>query len=177
MYKILFKSVLYALNIKRIMDIFSIATSFCLVTVTTAEKSVIRVELSENMYPEKSKEIKDIELYEKCVKEFSEYFSGARKEFTLPYAYSLPPFYSKVLKEIAKVPYGQLISYKNLSSKAGNIKAVRACGRACHCNPLPLIIPCHRVTASNGIGGYAYGTEVKRKLLEIEGIKIPDEKQ
>ena len=111
------------------------------------------------------------------VKEFSEYFSGARKEFTLPYAYSLPPFYSKVLKEIAKIPYGQLISYKNLSSKAGNIKAVRACGRACHCNPLPLIIPCHRVTASNGIGGYAYGTEVKRKLLEIEGIKIPDEKQ
>ncbi|MDC0384025.1 MGMT family protein [Candidatus Marinimicrobia bacterium] len=81
----------------------------------------------------------------------------------------MPPFYRKVLSEVSKIPFGSVLTYKDVAKMSGNIKAFRAVGTANSSNPLPIIIPCHRVISSNGsIGGYAYGLEMKKKLLKLE---------
>lgn len=91
----------------------------------------------------------------------------------LPLNYaSLPPFTSKVLAALATVPFGQVITYKHLASLAGNPKAVRAAGSACGRNPFPLILPCHRIVSSGGLGGFAFGMGVKRELLSFENHSI-----
>lgn len=82
-------------------------------------------------------------------------------------------FQKRVWLEISKIPRGTTISYKELARKIGNAKAVRAVANACGANPLPIIIPCHRVIASNGtIGGFSLDIELKRKLLKFEGIYL-----
>lgn len=114
----------------------------------------------------------NLALYDRCMKEFSQYFEGSRKVFTLPYRLNQPPFYQRVLHELVKVPYGTVITYRDLSKKAGSPGAVRACGSACHSNPLPIIIPCHRVVRTDGLGEYAFGLKLKKQLLELEGAVI-----
>lgn len=78
------------------------------------------------------------------------------------------PFQLAVWQECARIPFGETITYSELARRIGRPKACRAVAMALHCNPLPLIIPCHRVVASHGLGGYAFGVEVKRMLLEME---------
>ena len=80
----------------------------------------------------------------------------------------LPPFTQVVLNEIAKIPFGETRSYGEVAKRVGNPKAVRAVGTACGRNPYPLLIPCHRVVAKDGIGGFSSPPEVKVKLLEFE---------
>lgn len=82
----------------------------------------------------------------------------------------LPPFTGQVLRTLLKVPAGQLTTYGKLAAKAGSPGASRAVGGAVGRNPIPIIVPCHRVVASNGIGGFGLGLECKRTLLEIEGV-------
>ena len=78
-------------------------------------------------------------------------------------------FISKVWQEMAKIPAGKTVSYKDLAKKAGNEKATRATGSSCAKNQIPLIIPCHRVIKSDGsIGSYAYGSKIKKFLLDHE---------
>ena len=78
----------------------------------------------------------------------------------------------KVWNEIKKIPYGKTRSYKYIAEKLGDAKSIRAVGRANGQNPIPIIIPCHRVIGSNGtLTGYAGGLYVKEKLLEIEGSR------
>ena len=109
-------------------------------------------------------------LTKKAANQVREYLSGKRKYFTLPIEISLPPFYKKVLSQVSKIPYGSVSTYKNVAKMSGNIKASRAVGTANSSNPLPIIIPCHRVITSNGsIGGYNYGLKMKKKLLKHEG--------
>ena len=82
-------------------------------------------------------------------------------------------FRSDVFRELARVPYGHTTTYKELAAKVGNPKAVRAVGGACANNPLPLLVPCHRVLrADGGLGGYRGGSEAKRFLLELEGADV-----
>ncbi len=82
---------------------------------------------------------------------------------------SLPPFTQKVLRYLQKIPFGQTLSYSSIAQALGNPKAARAVGNACRQNPLPLIIPCHRVIEVSGkLGGFAYGLPLKQKLLEYE---------
>ena len=79
------------------------------------------------------------------------------------------PFQKKVWQAIATIPYGETRSYQWIAQKIGNPKAVRAVGQACGANPLPLMVPCHRVVASNGkIGGFSLGLKLKRRLLKLE---------
>lgn len=82
-------------------------------------------------------------------------------------------FQKRVWLEISKIPRGTTISYKQLAKRIGNEKAVRAVANACGANPLPIIIPCHRVISSDGtIGGFSLDIELKRKLLKFEGIDL-----
>ncbi len=84
-----------------------------------------------------------------------------------------PPFMQKAWERMAKIPWGSALTYKELAAAAGSPKAVRAAGQACAKNYLPLVIPCHRVLASEGMGGFAFGREWKAKLLELESEPQP----
>ena len=99
-----------------------------------------------------------------------EYFDLSRKEFSLDIDIQLSSFYRIALTKVVEIPYGETSSYKSIAIKTGNPNASRAVGNANANNPLPIIIPCHRVIANDGsIGGYGGGLQTKRFLLELEG--------
>jgi methylated-DNA-[protein]-cysteine S-methyltransferase len=104
-------------------------------------------------------------------RELDRYFEGRLQRFDLPLDWQLTRgFYRKVLRATARIPYGQTRSYSEMANKAGSPRAVRATGTALGSNPLPIIVPCHRVLRSGGaLGGYGGGLEVKQALLELEG--------
>lgn len=79
-----------------------------------------------------------------------------------------PPFQRRAWEELRRIQWGSAITYTELARLAGSPRAIRAAGQACAKNPLPLIIPCHRVIGEAGLGGYAFGLPWKRKLLELE---------
>ena len=79
-----------------------------------------------------------------------------------------PPFYQKVYKNLLKVSPGRVTTYKDLANKCKSPRAARAVGGACRSNPIPIAVPCHRVLASSGFGGFSGGLHWKRKLLELE---------
>lgn len=102
-------------------------------------------------------------------KELDRYFKGQLNEFKIPLAPQCTNFQSIVLNEIRKIPYGQTRSYQDVAKNIGNPKACRAVGLANNKNPIPIIIPCHRVIGKNGsLTGYAGGLEVKSFLLNLE---------
>lgn len=106
---------------------------------------------------------------QKVFQELAEYFLGQRREFTFFYAFVGTEFQLSVWQEIAKIPYGQVISYSELAERVGNSKAYRAAAGACHNNPIAFCVPCHRVIAKNGaLQGYGYGLAMKRALLNLE---------
>jgi len=108
-------------------------------------------------------------LLKKANKELQEYFTGERKTFSLPLEPQGTEFQQKVWKALQEIPYGKTCSYKNIAENIGNIKASRAVGMANNKNPIPILIPCHRVIGANGkLVGYAGGLELKEKLLETE---------
>ena len=105
-------------------------------------------------------------------KEIDEYALGKRKNFDIPISFSSSCFYEKVWQELMKIPYGRTVTYGEIAKRISNSKAQRAVGMACNKNPIAIIVPCHRVVGKNAkSGGYAYGTELKEKLLEIEKSK------
>jgi O-6-methylguanine DNA methyltransferase len=102
-----------------------------------------------------------------------EYLGGKRRGFDVDVsALSGTDFQKAVWREMTKIPYGQTRSYKQLAEAIGKPKAYRAVANACGKNPLPIVIPCHRVVASHGIGGFSLGLKLKRQLLKIENIKL-----
>ena len=102
--------------------------------------------------------------------ELDEYFAGARTAFDVPLDWRLSAgFRSTVLHHLPEIAYGRTASYATVAQLAGNPKAVRAVGSACATNPLPVVVPCHRVVRSDGaMGGYLGGVEAKRTLLTLE---------
>jgi len=109
-------------------------------------------------------------------RELDQYFAGRRKSFDLEVdLHALTPFQRRILRATARVPYGELVTYRAVAQRAGNVSASRAAGAALGANPVPIVVPCHRVVASDGsLGGYAGGLEAKRRLLAIErGDAIP----
>ena len=107
--------------------------------------------------------------FENIISQLTEYFAGNRKHFTIKTRMNISPFYEKALTEVAKVPYGKTASYSQIARKLNNPKAARAVGSANAHNPLPIIIPCHRIVANNGkLGGYGGGMKMKKYLLEFE---------
>ncbi len=105
-------------------------------------------------------------------RELDEYFAGRRREFDLALDWQLikAPFTCNVLEGVCRVPFGEAITYGQAAAIAGNPRASRAAGNALGSNPIPVVIPCHRVVRTGGaIGGYGGGPEMKRFLLEHEG--------
>jgi methylated-DNA-[protein]-cysteine S-methyltransferase len=114
-------------------------------------------------------EEKDTPFKKKVLKQMEEYLEGKRKTFDIDIYINTTEFSNKVLKEISKIAYGKTTSYRDIAISIGNPKASRAVGTVCNRNPLPLIIPCHRVIATNGsLVGYRGGIDVKKQLLDLE---------
>lgn len=105
--------------------------------------------------------------------QLAEYFRGERRSFDLPLAPEGTPFQRQVWEALGEIPYGETRTYGDLAERLGRPGAARAVGQANRSNPLPLVVPCHRVVARNGLGGYAgsgeRGLRRKRALLELEG--------
>jgi methylated-DNA-[protein]-cysteine S-methyltransferase len=103
-------------------------------------------------------------------RQIAEYLAGKRRRFDLPIDYSLADrFALRVLRALAEIGYGETTSYGALATRAGSPGAARAVGAVMRKNPLPLIVPCHRVLAAGGaLGGFTGGLEIKRQLLELE---------
>jgi methylated-DNA-[protein]-cysteine S-methyltransferase len=107
-------------------------------------------------------------------RELDEYFNGTRRAFDIDVDLSgLTPFQTRILTATAKIPFGAVSTYQAVARRAGNEKASRAAGGALNQNPIPIVVPCHRVVGSNGsLVGYAGGLDVKRRLLTLEGADI-----
>ncbi len=109
--------------------------------------------------------------FDEVRRELDEYFEGRRTRFELPLDWALiGPFARRVLTRTAAIPYGGHCSYGEIAAEAGSPRGARAAGNALGSNPIPIVIPCHRVLhAGGGLGGYGGGLERKRFLLELEG--------
>lgn len=105
-------------------------------------------------------------------RELEEYFAGRRREFEIPLDVQGTPFQAKVWAVLARIPYGQTLSYGDVALRIGSPRAVRAVGTANGRNPVCVLVPCHRVIAADGsLGGYSGGLEVKERLLALEGVR------
>lgn len=101
--------------------------------------------------------------------QLQEYFSGERRRFEVPMDLDGTGFQREVWAQLALIPYGETITYRALAHRVGRPTGYRAVGQANGRNPVPIIVPCHRVVASDGLGGYGGGLAVKRSLLALEG--------
>ena len=109
-----------------------------------------------------------------AVGQLSEYFEGKREVFNLSLDLRATPFQQDVYEAVAAIPYGETRSYAEIAEAIGRPSAVRAVGAANGANPLPIVVPCHRVIASGGkLQGYAGGLELKARLLAMEGAQRP----
>ena len=112
---------------------------------------------------------------ERVRREINEYFEGERQRFTIPAVPEGTEFEKQVWQALLKIPFGKCVSYGDLARRIGKPGAARAVGRAAGKNPVPLIIPCHRLLASGGkLGGFTGGIEEKKKLLKHEGIELEE---
>ena len=111
-------------------------------------------------------------------RELDEYFEGQRRKFELKLDWRLTRgFFQKILRETARVPFGEVATYKEMAEAAGSPRAMRAAGNALGSNPIPIVVPCHRIVKTGGklggyggtLGPYIAGPDVKRRLLELEG--------
>jgi methylated-DNA-[protein]-cysteine S-methyltransferase len=107
-------------------------------------------------------------------RQLEEYFAGERREFDLTLAPEGTPFERSVWEELRRIPFGETRSYGEIARAIGRPNAFRAVGRANGANPIPIVVPCHRVIGADGsLTGFGGGLEAKSRLLEIEGRRLP----
>ena len=137
--------------------------------ISQKENKISGIQLCE--HPQEPQTPKSTLLDRACT-ELLEYFNGHRKSFDWPLDLEAhPPFYQVVWKELLKVPFGKTSYYEQIALDLNNIKAIRAVGMANGKNPFPIVVPCHRILGKDkSLTGYAYGLDIKRWLLEHEGI-------
>ena len=112
---------------------------------------------------------RDREPFEEAIVQLAEYFAGTRQRFDLPLAPEGSPFHCEVWAMLRRIPYGETITYGELARRLGRSNAARAVGAANGRNPIPIVIPCHRVVGSDGsLTGFGGGLDVKRRLLALE---------
>jgi len=117
----------------------------------------------------------DRQVLARLMVQLEEYFAGKRRVFDVPVSLTssrypaVTPFRRAVWEAMRQIPYGEVRSYGALAAMAGHPGACRAAGNACHVNHLLLVIPCHRVVAADGIGGFGEHIDIKRALLSLEG--------
>ena len=112
-------------------------------------------------------------VLDECIIQLTEYFEGTRTKFNLPLNPTGTEFQKVVWEELQNIPFGTTISYRDMAKRLGNPKVIRAAAAANGKNPIPIIIPCHRVIGSDGsLTGYAGGLKRKKWLLEHESLQI-----
>lgn len=120
-------------------------------------------------YQPESGWVENATLFEAARAQLSEYFAGKRKHFDLPLKLNGTKFQLRVLDELQRIPYGETTSYGDIANRIGRPRAVRAVGAANGRNPIPIIVPCHRVIGSNGsLTGFGGGLDAKQALLQLE---------
>ena len=140
------------------------------IIISTSKNGITSLGLSPKKYVQNNNKNKDLPIVSKTIKELDEYFQNKRTHFTLPLDIKGTDFQKSAWKVLQKIPYGESISYKKQAELLGNSNKSRACGQANKNNPLPILIPCHRVISSDkSIGGFLLGVKVKKYLLELEG--------
>ena len=146
--------------------------------IETNDKALTHISLPQNgRQPSEAPSIGELrkeegapEILEEVVRQLTEYFAGERTEFDLPIELDGTEFQRDVWTSLAEIPYGKTVSYADLATMVGRPSAFRAVGQANGANPIPIVLPCHRVIASGGgIGGYGGGLPMKRQLLGLEG--------
>lgn len=136
-------------------------------TLVEENGALIELRFGEALRPDEP--LRSTPLLQKAEAELGEYFAGARKAFTVPLAPRGTAFQQAVWNALAAIPYGETRSYGAIAKQVGNPKAARAVGMANNRNPLPVIIPCHRVIGTNGgMVGYGGGLPIKEALLALE---------
>lgn len=144
-----------------------INTKIGIITIIEEDNKIIEIGMKQAI--QKDSIQKDTPLLAKAQKQLTQYFIGKRKVFDLPINPKGTKFMQEVWTALQKIPYGEVKSYQQIAQMIGNPKAARAVGMANHRNPIPILIPCHRVIGSNGkLVGYALGMELKRFLLAWE---------
>lgn len=133
------------------------------ITIEEKDGSITRI------YPGVTEAWGNASVLIKAKQQLEEYFSGKRKTFDLPLAPNGTEFRQKVWRALLEIPYGKTATYGELAEAVGNPRAARAVGMALNKNPIPIIIPCHRIVGKNGtLTGFAWGVEIKQYLLSLE---------
>jgi len=115
----------------------------------------------------------DPQHFKPLVRQLGEYFTGARQQFDMPLAPKGTQFQEQVWTKLRDIPYGELRSYGQIAGDLGEVRAARAVGQAAGQNPLPILVPCHRVLGARGhLVGFAGGTDLKARLLRLEGHNL-----
>lgn len=148
------------------------ATPIGTLHILVSDKAVLRIYFQGEKIERSAVCTPKNKLILRAKKELTEYFSGKRKKFTIPYKLSGTPFQKNAWKVLTKISYGTTIDYSEEAAQVGNGGAVRAIGSANGKNPIPIIIPCHRVVPKDGgFGGYSGGVKRKKYLLALEGVQ------
>lgn len=138
-------------------------------TLEGDERGVSRVFMPHDPCPSAS--TRPHRLIEEAARQLEEYFAARRRDFRVTLADpSATRFQRDVWSALRSLPYGTVATYARVAELVGRPRAARAVGNANHANPWPVLVPCHRVVASNGLGGYGGGDHLKRFLLDIEGV-------
>lgn len=159
----------------------TIRSKFGLISIAATEDAVVLISLPgedhddyfhrklQQLLPD-SDRVSSNPVLKLAMTQLREYVAGKRTEFTVPWEVYTSPFRRTVLRKVAQIPYGTVRSYCDVAKLSGSPRAYRAVGSANATNTIPIIVPCHRVVAWNGIGGYGGGIELKRQLLAHEGL-------
>ncbi len=132
-------------------------------TIACTGQAITSVEFGKKSATVETGSVASLRAMNTCAKELEEYFNGKRSAFTVPLAPVGTDFQKKVWKAMQRVPFGETISYKTLAKRAGKPEAIRAAANACGKNPTLILIPCHRIVASDGTqGGYSGGIAKKK---------------
>ncbi len=123
--------------------------------------------------PDAAQRTSDEKVLDLCRSELSRYFEGNLKAFSVPVEMEGPAFHKKVWGVLASIPFGSTLTYAEIAARLGSPKAARAVGNACARNPVVVVVPCHRVLARNGLGGFGGGLPAKRWLLTHENHTLP----
>ena len=150
-------------------NLFLVESSVTPLTVHVENDTVVRIDFGKRaLRPPETR-------FEKLVaEELKEYFAGKRRTFTFPLEPEGTAFEKRVWKALEKIPYGATRTYGDIARSIGNPSAARAVGAANRRNPIPIVVPCHRVVAAGGkLGGFGGGLPLKKKLLSLEGANSP----
>jgi methylated-DNA-[protein]-cysteine S-methyltransferase len=158
---------------RNFLQFFSYETEIGVITISEHDGKIVNLYFPSSCPHGINDVIKESKVHKEAHAQLEAYFKGKLREFSLPIAPEGTEFQKSVWKALCDIPYGTTASYKEIAAVVNNPNAYRAVGNANNKNPIPIIIPCHRVIASDGkLAGYGGGISIKEKLLKFEGVKL-----